>query len=100
MTAPSWPSRVAAAHTVVRERLIDPPYRFDPEPYSGLGVPTLLITGGDSPPFLRASTAAVAAAVPGARVVVLDGEQHVAMDTAPERFVAAVLGFLREGRPA
>jgi pimeloyl-ACP methyl ester carboxylesterase len=99
MTAPSWPSRVAAAHTVVRERLIDQAYRFDPEPYSGLGVPTLLIAGGDSPPFLQASTAAVAAAVPGVRVVVLEGEQHVAMDSAPERFVAAVLGFLREERP-
>jgi pimeloyl-ACP methyl ester carboxylesterase len=95
MTAPSWPSRVAAAHTVVRERLIDPPYRFCPELYAGLGVPTLLIAGGDSPPFLQASTAAVAAAVPGAQVVVLEGEQHVAMDSAPERFVTAVLGFLR-----
>ena len=96
-TAPSWPSRVEAAHTVVRERLIDPPYRFEPESYSGLGLPTLLIAGGDSPPFLQASTAAVAAAVPGARVVTLEGEQHVAMDSAPERFAAVVLGFLREG---
>jgi pimeloyl-ACP methyl ester carboxylesterase len=99
MSAPSWPGRVAAAHTVIRERLVDPPYSFDPGLYAGLGVPTLLISGGDSPPFLQASTAAVAAAVPGARVVVLDGEQHVAMDSAPERFVAAVLGFLREDRP-
>jgi pimeloyl-ACP methyl ester carboxylesterase len=99
MTAQSWPSRVAAAHTVVRERLADPPYRFDPGLYARVGVPTLLIAGGDSPPFLQASTAAVAAAVPDARVVVLDGEQHVAMDSAPERFVAAVLAFLRADRP-
>jgi pimeloyl-ACP methyl ester carboxylesterase len=98
--APSWPARVAAAHTVVRERLTDESYRFEPEQYAGLDVPTLLIAGSDSPPFLQASTAAVAAAVPGARVVVLEGEQHVAMDTAPDRFVSAVLGFLREDRPA
>ncbi|WP_409332687.1 alpha/beta fold hydrolase [Trujillonella humicola] len=94
--APSWPARVAAAHTVVRERLIDPPYRFDAARYQGLDVPTLLIAGGNSAPFLQASTKAVAAAVPGARVTVLPGEQHVAIDSAPERFTNAVLTFLRE----
>jgi pimeloyl-ACP methyl ester carboxylesterase len=97
---PSWPARVAAAHTVVRERLVRPPYRFHPQRFAGLGVPTLLLAGGDSPPFLRASTAAVAAALPDARVVTLEGEQHFAMDRAPERFVAEVLTFLRSDGPA
>ncbi len=90
---PSWPARVAAAHTIVRER----PYPFDPARFASLGVPTLLLTGGDSPPLLRASTAALAAAIPGARVVVLAGQQHVAMDTDTDRFVAEVLGFLGGG---
>lgn len=94
---PSWPARVAAAHTVVRERLVDPPYPFDPGRFASLSVPTLLLAGGDSPEFLRASTAALAAAIPGVRVVTLEGEAHVAMDTAPDRFVAEVLGFLRGG---
>lgn len=94
---PSWSARVAAAHTVVRERLVDPPYLFEPARFSGLGVPTLLLAGGESPGFLRASTDALAAAIPGARVVTLEGQQHVAMDTAPVRFVAEVLGFLRGG---
>ncbi len=92
---PSWSGRVAAAHTVVRERLVDPPYQFDPRRFASLAVPTLLLTGGDSPEFLRASTDAVAAAIPGARVVTLVGQQHVAMDTAPELFAAELLGFLR-----
>jgi pimeloyl-ACP methyl ester carboxylesterase len=95
---PSWPGRVAAAHTVVREGLVDPPYRFDPSQFAESDVPTLLIAGGDSPEFLRRSTDAVAAAIPGARVVVLEGQQHIAIDTAPERFAAEVLGFLREGQ--
>jgi pimeloyl-ACP methyl ester carboxylesterase len=94
---PSWPSRVAAAHTVVRERLVDPPYPFDPARFASLDVPTLLLAGGDSPQFLRASTDALAAAIPGVRVVTLDGHQHVAMDTAPELFVAEVLSFLHGG---
>lgn len=86
---------MAAAHTVVRERLVRPPYRFDPQQFAGLRVPTLLIAGGDSAPFLKASTAGVAAAVPGARVVTLEGQQHVAIDSAPERFANEVLRFLR-----
>jgi pimeloyl-ACP methyl ester carboxylesterase len=95
---PSWPARVAAAHTVVRERLVRPPYRFDPQRFAGLSVPTLLVAGGDSAPFLQESTAALAAALPGARVVTLEGQQHFAMDSVPERFAAEVLGFLRGGQ--
>lgn len=94
---PSWPARVAAAHTVVRERKHLDGHRFDPARFGSLNVPTLLLAGGDSPSFLQDSTAAVAAAVPGARVVTLEGQQHVAMDTVPDRFVAEVLGFLRGG---
>jgi pimeloyl-ACP methyl ester carboxylesterase len=93
---PSWPARVAAAHTVLRERLVDPPYRFDPARFAALGVPTLLLGGADSPPFVQESTHAVAAAIPGSRVVRLEGQQHVAMDSAPELFAATVLDFLRE----
>lgn len=95
---PSWPSRVAAAHTVVRERLVDPPYPFDAARFAALGVPTLLLAGGDSPEFLAASTAALAAAIPGVRVTTMAGQQHVAMDTVPELFVSTVLEFLRDGR--
>lgn len=94
---PSWPSRVAAAHTVVRELLVDPPYPFDAARFASLGAPTLLLAGGDSPQFLRASTDALASAIPGVQLVTLAGQQHIAMDTAPDRFVAEVLGFLRGG---
>ena len=33
------------------------------------------------------------AAIPGSRVHVMPGQQHIAMDTAPEQFIAAVVGF-------
>jgi pimeloyl-ACP methyl ester carboxylesterase len=94
---PSWPARVAAAHTIVRELRIDDGYRFDPQRFADLSVPTLLLAGGDSPPFLQESTAALAEALPGARVVTLAGQQHIAMDTAPDRFADEVLAFLRGG---
>jgi pimeloyl-ACP methyl ester carboxylesterase len=92
---PSWPARVAAAHTVVREERLGDHYRFEPARFASLAVPTLLLAGSESPPFLRASTEAVAAAVTGARTLVLAGQAHNAMETVPDRFAAEVLRFLQ-----
>jgi pimeloyl-ACP methyl ester carboxylesterase len=92
---PSWPNRVAAAHTVVREVRAHDAYRLRPERFTALTVPTLLLLGSDSPPPEAESTARVAAALSGARVVTLEGQGHVAMLTAPELFRAEVLDFLR-----
>jgi hypothetical protein len=36
----------------------------------------------------------VSAALPTTRIAVMPGQQHVAMDTAPELFLNAVIGFL------
>jgi pimeloyl-ACP methyl ester carboxylesterase len=36
----------------------------------------------------------VSAALPNSRVVVLPGQQHIAMDTAPDLFVREVVAFL------
>ncbi|MGH3981900.1 MAG: alpha/beta fold hydrolase [Pseudonocardiaceae bacterium] len=94
MSLPSWPNRVAAAHTVVRETRAEDAYRLDPARFAGLRVPTLLLAGADSPPELTASTDALVAALPGARVVTMTGQGHVAMLTAPELFATEVLSFL------
>ncbi|MGH3697108.1 MAG: alpha/beta fold hydrolase [Pseudonocardiaceae bacterium] len=91
---PSWPNRVAAAHTVVRETRAEDTYRLDPVRFVDLTVPTLLLAGADSPPDLVASTAALAAALPGARVVTMACQGHVAMLSAPDLFASEVLRFL------
>lgn len=91
---PSWAERVAAAHTVVRETQAESDYTFEPARFAALHLPTLLLDGTESPDMCRRSTALVAAAVPGAQVEVLRGQGHVAMVSAPELFVAAVLAFL------
>lgn len=95
-TLPAWPARVAAAHTIPREERATLGYRFDPERWATVSVPTLLLDGSDSPDFLRRSTETVAAALPRARVAVLDGQQHVAMDTAPDVVADTVLSFVTE----
>jgi pimeloyl-ACP methyl ester carboxylesterase len=95
---PSWPGRVASAHTVVRETRAEEDYRFDPARFAGLAIPTLLLTGSQTPGELAASTNLLAVALPRARVVTMAGQGHVAMLTAPELVTRELLGFL--GLPA
>lgn len=96
MSLPSWPNRVAAAHTVARETRVENGYRFDPARFAAMQVPTLLLVGTDTPPELGAEpTGALAAALPDARVFSMAGQGHVAMLTDPELFTAEVLRFLR-----
>jgi pimeloyl-ACP methyl ester carboxylesterase len=46
--------------------------------------------------WVQQATQAIHQALPQSRLVVLPGQQHVAMDTAPELFVGAVMSFLNE----
>jgi pimeloyl-ACP methyl ester carboxylesterase len=55
--------------------------------------------GGNSPPHCRPAAEALHAALPRSEVVVLPGQQHTAMETAPGLFAEAVHRFLR-GRGA
>lgn len=93
---PAWHGRTAAAHTILREsRAIEAYGRFDAGRYSTINTPTLLLLGGDSPSIYRDSIDALHAALPNNRLVILPGQQHVAMNTAPDLFVREVLTFLQ-----
>ena len=91
---PAWPARVAAAPTIVRELRAIPQVPFDPGQAARIAVPTLLLTGSDSDDPFAADIAAVAAALPDARVGVLDGQRHVGDILAPELFARRLLAFL------
>jgi pimeloyl-ACP methyl ester carboxylesterase len=91
---PAWEARVAAAHTIPRELRADRGYTFDARRFSGLKTPTLLIIGGDSPPFLKAGNEALQRVLPDCRTVVMPGQQHAAMDTGTELFLSEVQRFL------
>lgn len=90
----AWPARMAAAHTLPRELWALERYEFDAQRFKDLHTPTLLMSGGDSPDVLKAGIEAVNTALPNSRIVVMPGQQHIAMDTAPELFVHEVLTFL------
>jgi pimeloyl-ACP methyl ester carboxylesterase len=91
---PAWPARVAAAPTIVRELRAITQVPFDPGQAARIAVPTLLLTGSDSDDPFAADTATVAAALPDARVGVLDGQRHVGDILAPELFARRLLAFL------
>jgi pimeloyl-ACP methyl ester carboxylesterase len=95
-SSPALPSRVAAAHTLPRELRAHDAYRFEPERFQRLNVRTLVLLGGDSPELFKVSIEALHDALPYSRVVVLPGQQHIAIDTAPDLFAQAVQAFLSE----
>ncbi len=84
---------------IPRELLAVKAYRFDPERFRDLGVPTLLLSGGESPAALRKAAEVVDEALPDSRIVVIPGHGHAAMDTATDLFTSEVLRFVR-GAPA
>jgi pimeloyl-ACP methyl ester carboxylesterase len=61
-------------------------------------VPTLVLSGGDSPAVLRKAGEAVDEALPDSRIVVMTGHGHAAMDTGTDLFTTEVLRFA-EGPP-
>jgi pimeloyl-ACP methyl ester carboxylesterase len=93
---PSWPARVAAAQMIPREigAVFEAP--FDPEWAAKITVPTLMLTGSDSSDSSTADIETVAAALPDARILVLEGQQHVADILVPEVVADEVARFLSE----
>jgi pimeloyl-ACP methyl ester carboxylesterase len=94
-SAPAWANRVAAAHTIPREHRAEERYRLPVERAARLSTPTLLLQGGDSLPVFAAVTARLQSVLPNARTVVLPCQQHMAMETAPDLVVSAVVDFRR-----
>jgi pimeloyl-ACP methyl ester carboxylesterase len=93
---PSWPARVAAAHTLPREERAFYEIPFNSEQAAKISVPTLLLTGSNSPDW-NPEVETVAAALPDARIAVLEGQGHAADIAAPELVAEQLLAFLREG---
>jgi pimeloyl-ACP methyl ester carboxylesterase len=95
---PSWPARVAAAPTISRELRAVPGAALDPTRAARITAPTLLLTGSDSRDPFAADVETVAAALPDARIAVLEGQQHVGDILAPEVVAGHLATFLRGRR--
>ena len=91
---PSWDGRLIAAHTIPRELQIADVYEPDFARFATLSVPTLLLVGGDSPPFLVEPSRRLHEEIAHSELITMPGQQHVSMTTAPDVFLDAVVDFL------
>jgi len=93
---PAYKKRIQIVPTIPRETMVEKFYSFQPDKFAGLQVPVLLLLGGDSPLVFREATEQVDSALPDSRIVIMPGQQHIAMDTNTELFVNEVKKFLEE----
>jgi pimeloyl-ACP methyl ester carboxylesterase len=75
-TTPAWAGMERMAHTLPYNMVVTGDHGVPAERLAAIGVPTLVMLGGDSPPFMAAAVRDVAAAVPGARQQILPGQTH------------------------
>ncbi|WP_266081987.1 alpha/beta fold hydrolase [Haladaptatus caseinilyticus] len=95
-SAPIWQDMVDAAHTLPREWQAIAEYEFNPARFADVTTPTLVLGGGESPPFYKHATEAVTEALPNSQLIRFDGQSHEPMNTAPDRFIEEVLTFIRD----
>jgi pimeloyl-ACP methyl ester carboxylesterase len=80
--SPAWPRMHELAHTLAFDSILVRDGALPtPEELRGVTLPVMVMIGGASPAWIRASGAALAAALPNAQLVELPGQTHQA---APE----------------
>lgn len=90
---PNWPQRLTIVPTIPREMRAARNLSFSPEHLGKISTRILLQLGSDSPPRFGTAINALAKTLPHARVEILPGQKHQAMDTAPALFVKSVRTF-------
>lgn len=78
--SPDWPRMVGVAHTLPYDLAVVGDGPGPIERLARITVPTLAMAGGASPGWFRNTVAAVAAAIPGARELTLEGQDHGVAD--------------------
>lgn len=85
--SPDWPAMEAVAPTLVYDNAVMGDGAVPMDVASAVAVPTLVLAGGDSPPFKHEAARALTNAVPHGRHLTLDG--HTTL--APPEVIAPVL---------
>ena len=93
---PVWANMVALAPQSVREweHLVEATVPVDR--YEGIAVPTLLLTGTETEYHPSFATHALEAALPDARIAMLEGQGHGGNRGAPDLLAAEVTSFILE----
>lgn len=95
----TWKERVEAAHTLGREGRAGAAQAITPERFAAMAVPTLLLTGSESPPEYRRSIDRLAPMLRDSTIHVLEGQGHAANMAAPDLLAAEIIGFVSPRDP-
>jgi len=88
-----WPAQEGLAHTLAYDATIMGDYTLPAERVAAVMVPTLVLDGGASFPFMGPAAQALAAALPNGRRQTLEGQRH---DVAVEALAPVVAEFFAE----
>jgi pimeloyl-ACP methyl ester carboxylesterase len=91
--SPWWPAQEALAHTLAYDATIMGDYTLPAERVAAVTIPTLVLDGGASFPFMGPTAQALAAALPNGRRQTLEGQRH---DVAVEALAPVVAEFFAE----
>jgi pimeloyl-ACP methyl ester carboxylesterase len=90
--APVWGRLAALAHTLPYDLAIHHGYKLPTARLAELELPLLALDGSESFPWIRATARALAHAVPGARHLTLEGQDHTVLQH-PEALQPALVQF-------
>ncbi len=90
--SPWWPAQEALAHTLAYDATIMGDYALPAERAASVTVPTIVIAGGASFPFMRVTAQALADILPDAQTRTLDGQEH---NVAPEAIAPVLVEFFK-----
>lgn len=91
---PLWPIVRGGVQVLPREGAAMVAYRFDPERFAQLAIPTLILVGEDSPGWRHEAMGALHTALPQSQLRVLANQGHLATHTAPDLLARQIIGFL------
>jgi pimeloyl-ACP methyl ester carboxylesterase len=89
-SSPFWPQQEALAHTLAYDATIMGDYSLPTERAAAVKVPTIVMAGDASFPWMSDTARALAEALPEGELRILEGQTH---DAAPEALAAAITEF-------
>lgn len=94
-TRPTWPRLVASIAVHPRQMRALSAYRFDASRMKSLTTPTLLLIGEQTAsPYAKQSISALRESLPNSTVVVLERQEHNAMEGARDVLANAIIEFV------
>lgn len=93
-TRPTWPGLVASMRAHPRQMRALAAYRFDASRMKSVAIPTLLLIGAETAsPYAKQSIAALRKSVANPTLVVLERQEHNAMDSGRDALANAIIQF-------